>query len=190
MPRAGPAPSTPRPEAEAGEQAPWWVGHPIVRYPIMAVLVGAALSWRVLDGETGTLVGAALTMPVGILGVVSSVLHLRGTLPPLGPRMRRTSPVAGVLAGAAVVVASVTLFAAELVADIDDDGMPYAGGLYSVRGAGGHSRPRAGREPGRLVARSVAPAVRPTLRPVTSGTSAASADSATSAASADSPTDA
>ena len=66
----------------------------------MAVLVGAALSWRVVDGETGTLVGAALTMPVGILGVVSSVLHLRGTLPPLGPRMRRTSPVAGVLAGA------------------------------------------------------------------------------------------
>ncbi len=126
-----PGPSTPRPEAEAGEQAPWWVGHPIVRYPIMAVLVGAALSWRVVDGETGTLVGAALTMPVGILGMVSSVLHLRGTLPPLGPRMRRTSPVAGVLAGAAVVVASVTLFAAELVADIDDDGMPYAGGLYA-----------------------------------------------------------
>ena len=75
--------------------------------------------------------GAALTMPVGVLGVVASVLHLRGTLPPLGPRMRRTSPVAGVLAGAAVVVASVTLFAAELVADIEDDGMPCAGGLYA-----------------------------------------------------------
>ncbi len=98
-------------------EPPRWVGHPIVRYPALVVLVGAGVAWRVLDGAAAVFVGAPLTSIVGVLGIVASVLLLRGTVRPPFRWARAVSPVFGLLFGTAVVVASVTVLAAEIAGD-------------------------------------------------------------------------
>ena len=138
--RPGSRPSRPTPPCHDDGDAdrvdpepPWWVGHPVVKYPTLVVLVGAGLAWRVLDGAAEVLVGAPLTIAVGVLGIVASVLLLRGTVLPPFRWARAVSPVFGLLFGAAVVVASVTVLAAE-IATADDPGPPVAGGAYLAAG--------------------------------------------------------
>jgi hypothetical protein len=109
--------STDAPSSIGEPRNPWWVGHPIVRYPGLAALGLAAGSRIFLEGDAEVIGIGSGFLILGPVSVVTAILLLRGTIEPAAHEWaRRVSPVTGVLAGLGFTVASVAMLIDVLVA--------------------------------------------------------------------------
>ena len=98
---------------------PWWVGHPVVRYPAIGLVWGTVLAFWKLEGDTELLVGFSLTIAVMALAIWSCVLMLRRTIPQC--YCHSVSPVAIIFVALGFIALSATMLVDLAVNPPSDD---------------------------------------------------------------------
>jgi hypothetical protein len=86
---------------------PWWVGHPVVRYPAIGLVWGTVLAFWKLEGDTELLVGFSLTIAVMALAIWSCVLMSCRTIPQY--YCHSISPVAIIFVALGFIALSATM---------------------------------------------------------------------------------
>jgi hypothetical protein len=90
-------------------EQPWWVGHPIVKYPGLALVATNLWAWSRLDGDAQILVGGALFSALLVAAIVSGILLQRGVIRPLpNYPLARFYPPAGIICMSGFVVTLVS----------------------------------------------------------------------------------
>ena len=113
--------------AGADPPLPWWVGHPIVKCPGLALVWGTVLAFWRLDGDAEVLVAFPLLIAVMALSIWSSVLMLRRTIPQY--YLHNVSPVTVIVFSLGFIAASATaLF--DLAVNPPTDEIESTGGFW------------------------------------------------------------
>lgn len=105
---------------------PRWVGHPLVRYPGIAIIWGTALAFVKLDGDAEVFVGSTLLIAVMTLVIFSGVLMLRRTIPQY--YVHNVSPVT-VIAFALGFIAACATALFDLAVNPPTDEIEWTGGF-------------------------------------------------------------
>lgn len=92
-------------------QQPWWVGHPAVKYPTLAIMFLGVGSQFLLEGDAKTLAFASVALVLGPAVVFSAALLWRGTIRPIEypPWAKRTSPLTAIVGGVWFVVLGISM---------------------------------------------------------------------------------
>lgn len=106
---------------------PWWVGHPVVRYPGIGLVWGTIIArWR-LEGDAEVLVAAPLMILAFTLAIWACAMVVRGRVPQLYARW--ASPVAGIILALAVVAVASTMLL-DLAVNPPTDEVEWDGGFW------------------------------------------------------------
>jgi hypothetical protein len=129
-PPGGPAaPDTPD---DPAPELPWYVGHPVIKVPVFALLGIGLVATQVEETRWSMVTGCASLFVISLGIVASSVLLLRGTIPPLPRPFVRSSPVTTIVCGIGFAVGSAAIGLDTLIGPDEKAGVATAGAGLSV----------------------------------------------------------
>ena len=104
----GPAADTDSPPGPGDDPPlPWWVGHPVVKYPCIGLVWGVVVAELRLEGDAEILVTAPLMILAFTAAIGACAMLRRGAVPQLYARW--ASPVAGIVLALAVITVAATM---------------------------------------------------------------------------------
>ena len=117
---------------DPGPELPWYVGHPVIKVPVFALLGIGVVATQVEETRWWTVTGCASLFVISLGIVAASVLLLRGTIRPLPRPFVRSSPVTTIVGGVGFAVGSAAIGLDTLIAPDEQAGVATAGAGLSV----------------------------------------------------------
>ena len=118
-PDAG-GPAAPGPPDDPVPELPWYVGHPVVKVPVFALLGLGVVATQVEKTRWWTVVGCAAFVGIGSGVIAASLLAWRGSIPTPPAKF---SPAAGLVGGVGFALGTAAVGLDALVAPDHDSGL-------------------------------------------------------------------
>jgi hypothetical protein len=115
------------PEPSDDAPRPWWVGHPVVKYPGIGLVWGTIIAKWQLEGDTEVLVTAPLMILAFTVAIWACAMVVWGRVPQLYAHW--ASPVAGIIIALALITVAATMLL-DLAVNPPTDEVEWDGGFW------------------------------------------------------------